>query len=124
MLLYLVKHLRPDIANATRELSKVMDKPTPTAMKELKRVMKYVINTKTMVCWDASIFVPRVILLLYFYSFFQLIYFLDCKLLLLSFLLECNSSSSPSQILYRRNYSSHSICSSCVTHSIHSLSTL
>ena len=46
MLLYLVKHSRPDIANATRELSKVMDKPTPAAMKELKRVMKYVIDTK------------------------------------------------------------------------------
>ena len=46
MLLYLVKHSKPDIANATRELSKVMDKPTPSAMKELKRVMKYVIDTK------------------------------------------------------------------------------
>ena len=46
MLLYLVKHSRPDIANATRELSKVMDEPTPAAMKELKRVMKYVIDTK------------------------------------------------------------------------------
>ena len=46
MLLYLVKHSRPDIANATRELSKVMDKPTPAAMKEMKRVIKYVLDTK------------------------------------------------------------------------------
>ena len=38
--------MRPDISNATRELSKVMDKPTSAAMKELKRVMKYVIDTK------------------------------------------------------------------------------
>ena len=29
MLLYLVKHSRPDIANATRELSKVLDGATP-----------------------------------------------------------------------------------------------
>ena len=46
MLLYLVKHSRPDIANSTRELSKVMDKPTPAAMKELMRVIKYVLDTK------------------------------------------------------------------------------
>ena len=46
MLLYLVKHSRPNIANATRELSKLMDKPTPAAMKELKRVIKFVIDTK------------------------------------------------------------------------------
>jgi hypothetical protein len=45
MLLYLVKHSRPDIANATRELSKLMDKPTPAAIKELHRTIKYVINT-------------------------------------------------------------------------------
>ena len=45
MLLYLVKHSRPDIANATRALSKLMDKPTPAAMKELYRVIKYVIDT-------------------------------------------------------------------------------
>jgi len=46
MLLYFVKHSRRDIANAVRELSKVMDNPTPGAMKELKRVIKYVIDTK------------------------------------------------------------------------------
>jgi len=47
MLLFLVKHSRPDIANATRELSKVMDKPTPAAFKEMKRLIKHVIDTKT-----------------------------------------------------------------------------
>ena len=36
MLLYLVKYLRPDIANAVRELSKGMKEVTPDAMKELK----------------------------------------------------------------------------------------
>ena len=46
MLLYFVKHSRPDLANVTRELSKVMDNPTPNAMKELKRAVKYVIDTK------------------------------------------------------------------------------
>jgi hypothetical protein len=46
MLLFLVKHSRPDIANAVRELSKVMDGATPAAMKELKRVIKYVLDTR------------------------------------------------------------------------------
>ena len=46
MLLYFVKHLRPDIANVTRELSKVMDRPTPNAIKELKRVIKFVVDTQ------------------------------------------------------------------------------
>ena len=46
MLLYLVKHSRPDIANAVRELSKSMDGSTLAVMKELKRVVKYVIDTE------------------------------------------------------------------------------
>ena len=46
MLLYLVKYSRPDIANAVRELSKGMKEATPDAMKELKRVIKFVLNTK------------------------------------------------------------------------------
>ena len=46
MLLYLVKHSRPDIGNAVRELSKVLDNPTPAAFKEMKRVIKYVLDTK------------------------------------------------------------------------------
>jgi hypothetical protein len=45
-LLYLVKHTRPDIANAVRELSKVLDCVNPAAMKELRRVIKYVIDTE------------------------------------------------------------------------------
>ncbi len=45
MLLYLVKHSRPDIANPVRELSKVLDGTTPAAMKEMYRVIKYVLDT-------------------------------------------------------------------------------
>ena len=35
MLLYLVKHTRPDIANAVQELSKVLDGASPAAFKEI-----------------------------------------------------------------------------------------
>ena len=45
MLLYLVKHTRPDIANVVRELSKVLDGPTGAAYKETKRTIKYVLDT-------------------------------------------------------------------------------
>jgi len=45
MLLYLVKHSRPDLSNGTRELSKVMDKATEGHMKELCRVIKYAFDT-------------------------------------------------------------------------------
>jgi len=45
MLLYLVKHSRPDIANAVRELSKVGDGATEGHWKALKRTIKYVIDT-------------------------------------------------------------------------------
>ena len=38
MLLYLVKHSRPDIANAVRELTKVLDKATPAHWKAMIRV--------------------------------------------------------------------------------------
>jgi histone deacetylase 1/2 len=47
MLLYLVKHSRPDISNAVRELTKCMDGASPAAFKELKRVIKFVLDTKT-----------------------------------------------------------------------------
>lgn len=47
MLLYLVKHSRPNIANVVQELTKVLDGPTPTAMKEMHRVIKFVLDTKT-----------------------------------------------------------------------------
>ena len=46
MLLFLVKHTRPDLSNSTRELSKVMDKAMEGHMKELCRVIKYAIDTK------------------------------------------------------------------------------
>jgi hypothetical protein len=46
MLLFLVKHSRPDIANVVRELSKSMDKASPAAWKELKRTIKFVLDTK------------------------------------------------------------------------------
>ena len=44
-LLYLVKHTRPDIANAVRELSKMLDCTNEGAIKELRRVVKYVLDT-------------------------------------------------------------------------------
>ena len=46
MLLYLVKHSRPDIANCVRELSKVLDGATPEAYKEMMRAIKFVLDTK------------------------------------------------------------------------------
>ena len=46
MLLYLVKHLRPDLANAVCQLSKALDKPNEAAFKEMKRILKYTIDTK------------------------------------------------------------------------------
>jgi hypothetical protein len=46
VLLYLVKHSRPDIANAVRELSKVMDQATIGHFKMLLRVIKFVVGTK------------------------------------------------------------------------------
>ena len=48
MLLFLVKHTRPDIANAVRQLSKALDKPNQAALKEMKRVIKYVLDTKNL----------------------------------------------------------------------------
>ena len=41
-----MKHSRIDIANAVRELSKVMDKATPSHMKELLRCIRYVLLTR------------------------------------------------------------------------------
>ncbi len=48
MLLYLVKHSRPDIANPVRELSKVLDGAKHESFKEMLRVIKYVLDTKHM----------------------------------------------------------------------------
>jgi hypothetical protein len=46
MLLYLVKHSRPDISNAVRVLTKVLDGTTSAHWKAMIRVIKYVIDTK------------------------------------------------------------------------------
>ncbi|KAG7336872.1 reverse transcriptase RNA-dependent DNA polymerase, partial [Nitzschia inconspicua] len=46
MLLYLVKHSRPDLSNSVRELSKVMDGATDEHVTILHRVIKFVIDTK------------------------------------------------------------------------------
>ena len=46
MLLYLLKHSRPDLSNSVRELTKVMDGATKGHLKSLHRVVKYVLTTK------------------------------------------------------------------------------
>ena len=46
MLLYLLKHSRPDLSNSIRELSKVMDGATKGHLKSMHRVVKYVLDTK------------------------------------------------------------------------------
>ena len=46
MLLYLLKHSRPDLSNSVQELSKVMDGATKGHLKAMYRVIKYVIDTK------------------------------------------------------------------------------
>ena len=48
MLLYCIKHSRPDLANPIRELTKVMDGATGAAYKEMLRVIKHVLDTKTL----------------------------------------------------------------------------
>jgi len=48
MLLFLVKHTRPDIANAVIELSKALDCPSPAAYKEMLRVVKFVLDTRNL----------------------------------------------------------------------------
>ena len=45
MLLDLTKHTRPDIANAVREHSKMMDGATELHYKSLLRLIKYVLDT-------------------------------------------------------------------------------
>jgi hypothetical protein len=46
MLLYLIKYLRPDLANVVRELSKCMDGARLAAYKEMQRVIKFVLDTR------------------------------------------------------------------------------
>ena len=48
MLLYLVIHSCPDLANMTRELSKANDGANPAAYKELLCVIKYVLDMKNL----------------------------------------------------------------------------
>jgi hypothetical protein len=45
MLLYLVKHSRPDISNAVRELFKVANGATEAHWKDMMRTINYVLNT-------------------------------------------------------------------------------
>ena len=46
ILLYLVKQTRPDLANATRELSRAMDMANYVHWKELLRVIKYALKSQ------------------------------------------------------------------------------
>ena len=45
-LLYLTKHSRPDLCNAEGELSKTMDRPAPIHLKEMYRIIRYVLETR------------------------------------------------------------------------------
>ena len=47
-LLYLTKHSRLDIANAVRQLSKSMDGASRLQLSKLRRVAKFVFDTKTL----------------------------------------------------------------------------
>ena len=45
-LLYLMKYSRPDIANVVRELTRQVKKPSRPAFKELKRLIRFVLDTR------------------------------------------------------------------------------
>ena len=45
-LLYLTKHSRPDISNPVREFSKNMDAPAPAHLKEMYKLIRFVLSTK------------------------------------------------------------------------------
>ena len=45
-LLYLTKHTRPDICNPVRELSNTMDPPAPVHLKEMYKLIRFVLSTK------------------------------------------------------------------------------
>ena len=45
-LLYLTKHSRPDICNPVRELSKTIDTPAPLHLKEIYKLIRFVLTTK------------------------------------------------------------------------------
>ena len=46
MLLYLVKHSRPEIANPVRELSRTLDGANQAQYKEMLRIIRFVLDTK------------------------------------------------------------------------------
>ena len=48
-LLYLTKHSRPDICNPVSELSKTMDAPAPVHLKELHKLIRFMLSTKDLV---------------------------------------------------------------------------
>ena len=48
MLLYLLKHSRPDLSNCTRELSKMMDGANEAQWKELLRIIAFVLKTQSL----------------------------------------------------------------------------
>ena len=45
-LLYLTKHSRPDISNPVRESSKTLDAPAPAYLKEMYKLIRFVLSTK------------------------------------------------------------------------------
>ena len=45
-LLYLSKHSRPDISNPVIVLSKTMDAPAPVHLKEMYKIIRFVLSTK------------------------------------------------------------------------------
>ena len=45
-LLYLMKHSRSDISNPLREISKTMDAPAPAHLKEMYKLIRFVLSTK------------------------------------------------------------------------------
>ena len=45
MLSHLLKHSRPNVSNAVGELTELLDKATPVAFKEVKMVIKFVLDT-------------------------------------------------------------------------------
>ena len=60
MLLYLIKHSRPDLSNAVRELSKCMDKATMGTFQEMLCVIKFVLDTKNF-CLHSHIFTLKIL---------------------------------------------------------------
>ena len=48
MLLYFMKHSRPDIANATGQLSKIMVGANQASFPEMHQVINYVLNTRSL----------------------------------------------------------------------------